>query len=218
MWAPGVFGQLLSPELPGTGAVATPHCALRGRLSGARLTDARRLDGSVRVAQGGVEGGALEGGLAYGDGAVCVPKGPQGPPGRQREATCLLSSRDPGGEAGGAHSRGPPQPRGGTPLLLSPGWYQALTGDRCMEEVSRWVRGRGKKACKTLPSKNKGLQISLFRNKNTLAMAMRFHGTRQTLASTPTADSMTCLLSFYYLSGVSVQAPVGTFDRTRTRH
>lgn len=38
-------------------------------------------------------------------------------------------------------------------------------------------RKRKEKACRTLPSKNKGLQISLFlllRNKNTLAMAIEF--------------------------------------------
>lgn len=123
--------------------------------------------------------------------------------GASAEAKCLLSSRDPGEEVGGAHSgRALRSPR---PRLC----FSVLGSTERTQVTAAWKRsvaglGGKKKACKTLPSKNKRLQISLFRNKNTLAMAMSFRGTRQMLASTPTANSMTCFLSVYYLSGVSV--------------
>lgn len=50
---PSVSGKLLSSELLCTGAIATPHRALRGRLSGAHSVVARGLDGSVNVARAG---------------------------------------------------------------------------------------------------------------------------------------------------------------------
>ena len=64
---------------------------------------------------------------------------------------------------------------------------ETLGGNDCTQVTATWKRSvaglgkkkkaKKKKACKTLPSKNKGLQISLFllsRNKNTLAMAIEF--------------------------------------------
>lgn len=88
------------------GAIATPHRALRGRLFCGAHPDggARGPDGSVSGARAGVgwgggRRGPLGGGFAYG----MEPTGPQGTTRAGREAKCLLSSRGPGGEAGGAH-------------------------------------------------------------------------------------------------------------------
>ena len=88
-----------------------------------------------------------------------------------------LSSRGPGRaqvEARGRAATAVPGPR----VCL-----ETLGGNDCTRVTATWKRsvaglgGKKKKACKTLPSKNKGLQISLFllsRNKNTLAMAIEF--------------------------------------------
>lgn len=75
---------------PALGAIATPHRALRGRLSGAHSVVARGLDGSVNVAR--ARGPWEEGLLMRWSWGVLRGQ-------RQRVARCLLEvSRDPGGK------------------------------------------------------------------------------------------------------------------------
>lgn len=93
--------QLLPPELPIPGAIATPHHALRGRLSGAHPNSGAR--GPMAVCVVLQRGRALWGEVLLTRWRL---KGRREPPGRGREAKRLLSSGDPGGEAGGARHGG----------------------------------------------------------------------------------------------------------------
>lgn len=195
-WTRGVCRKFLSPAAPRSGATSTPHRALRGSLSGARATmPAAWMAVWMSLGREG-GGGAVRGAFAYG-------MEPQWQPECQQTTERPLSSRHPGGEAGGArrgrataHCRSRcSSARGGTARVTA-AWRRSVAG------LGEKKPKEKKKACKTLPSKNKGLQISLFGDKNTLAMA-EFPRTRQRPASAPTGDSMTCFLSVYYLSGVS---------------
>lgn len=136
---------------PALRAIATPHRALRGRLSGAHSVVARSLDGSVNVARAGV--GLWKGGSAY-EMEVGVLRGQ-----RQRVARCLLEvSRDPGGKQVGGADEAPPQ----AGLRVC---FYTLRATNRTQVTATWKRSvprLGKKACKTLPSKNKGLRFSLF--------------------------------------------------------
>lgn len=97
---------------PALRAIATPHHALRGRLSGAHSVVARSLDGSVNVvgAGGGVGWCGVVWCGVWEEGLLMrwrwgVLRGQ-----RQRVARCLLEvSRNPGGKQVGAAEEAPPQ-------------------------------------------------------------------------------------------------------------
>lgn len=79
---------------------------------------------------------------------------------RQRVARCLLEvSRNPGGKQVGAAEEAPPQ----AGLRVCFYTLRAINRTQVTATWKRSVPRLGKKkACKTLPSKNKGLRFSLF--------------------------------------------------------
>lgn len=119
---------------PALRAIATPHHALRGRLSGAHSVVARSLDGSVNVvgAGGGVGGvvWCVGGGFAY-EMEVGSPKGPASA-GSKVPAGGLQEPRwEAGRSSRGSSTSGP-----AACLLLHPACYQPHASDRYLEEVS----------------------------------------------------------------------------------
>lgn len=121
---------------PALRAIATPHHALRGRLSGAHSVVARSLDGSVNVVGAGGGVGVwcgvvwCVGGFAY-EMEVGSPKGPASA-GSKVPAGGL---QEPRWEAGRS-SRGSSTSGRAACLLLHPACYQPHASDRYLEEVS----------------------------------------------------------------------------------